>query len=119
MSEGPIVYFGIGFLLAALLLLGARLLARSRLARLAVQRLEAAAPGLMADIEADMGAIHAQIAVATRRLEVSVEQIKARTSSQLSEIGRSSETIARLKAEQGERAAALQALAERVATLVP
>jgi chromosome segregation ATPase len=109
----PIVYFGIGFLLAALLILGARVLARSRVGRLARKRLESAAPNLMADIEADMGELHAQIAVATRRLETSVEQMRSKTCSQLSEIGRSSEAIARLKAEFGEKSVALGALTER------
>jgi chromosome segregation ATPase len=109
----PIVYFGIVFLLAALLILGARLLARSRVGRLARKRLESAAPNLMADIEADMGELHAQIAVATRRLETSVEQMRSKTCSQLSEIGRSSEAIARLKAEFGEKSVALGALTEK------
>jgi hypothetical protein len=67
-----------------LLVFGARWLLHSRLARFAVRRLEAAAPELMTDIEADMGELHAQIAIATRRLEVSVEQMKAKTTSQLS-----------------------------------
>jgi chromosome segregation ATPase len=110
MSEAPIVYFGIGFLLAALLLFGVTSLIRSRLGRLARKRLHAAAPKLMAEIEADMGEFHAQIAMATRRLEVSVEQMKTRTAGQLSEIGRSSEAIARLRAEYGERTIALQAV---------
>jgi chromosome segregation ATPase len=113
MSEAPIIYFGIGFLLAALVLFGATSLLRSRVGRLARKRLEAAAPRLMAEIEADMGELHAQIAMATRRLEVSVEQMKTRTAGQLSEIGRSSEAIARLKAEHGERTIALQALDTR------
>jgi hypothetical protein len=112
MSE-PIIYFGIGFLLAALLVFGVKALARSRLGRLAVKRLESAAPNLMADIEADMGDLHAQIAVATRRLETSVEQMKSKTTSQLSEIGKSSEAIARLKADFGERSVALDALAAK------
>jgi chromosome segregation ATPase len=106
----PIVTFGIGFLLAALLVVGARSLFRSRLGRLAVKRLEAAAPKLMSDIATDMGDLHGQIAVATRRLETSVEQMKAKAGSQLSEIGRTSEAIARLKAELGERTIALQAV---------
>ena len=109
MSE-PIVFFGIGFLLAALLAIAVRWFARSRLARFAKKRLEAAAPGLLTDIGADMGDLHAQIAIATRRLEVSVDQMKSKTTSQLSEIGRTSEAIARLKAEFGERTIALQAL---------
>src|SRR5260370_17185387 len=110
MSE-PIVYFGIGFLLAIVFAIGAKRLAHSWLARFAVKRLESAAPALMADIEADMGQLHAQIAVATRRLEVSVEHMKSKTTTQLSEIGKTSEAIARLKAELGERTEALQALA--------
>jgi chromosome segregation ATPase len=109
MSE-PIVYLVIGFLLAAVLALVLKPLARSLPARLAVKRLQSAAPTLMADIEADMSQLHAQIAMATRRLETSVEQMKAKTSTQLSEIGRTSESIARLKAEQCERTIALQAL---------
>jgi chromosome segregation ATPase len=112
MSE-PIVYFGIGFLLAILFAIGAKWLARSWLGRVAAKRLESAAPGLMAGIEADMGQLHAQIAVATRRLEVSVEHMKSKTTSQLSEIGKTSEAIARLKAEFGERTVALQALAAK------
>jgi chromosome segregation ATPase len=109
MSE-PIVYFGIGFLLAIVFAIGAKRLAHSWLGRFAVKRLESAAPGLMADIEADMGQLHAQIAVATRRLEVSVEHMKSKTTTQLSEIGKTSEGIARLKAELGEKTVALQAL---------
>src|ERR1700730_14707697 len=67
----------------------------------------------MADIEADMGELHAQIAVATRRLETSVEQMKSKTTSQLSEIGKSSEAIARLRAEYANRSSALAALADK------
>ncbi len=110
MSE-PLIYFGLGILLAIPVVFGAIKLARSRLGRFARKKLEAAAPRLMADIEADMGLLHAQIAVATRRLETSVEQMKAKTTSQLSEIGKSSESIARLKAEHAERVIVLEALA--------
>lgn len=109
----PIFDFGFGFFIAALLIIGAKALARSRLFRFARRRLESAAPNLMSDIEADMGELHAQIAVATRRLETSVEQMKSKTTCQLSEIGKSSEAIARLKAEYANRSSALAALAEK------
>jgi chromosome segregation ATPase len=112
MSE-PILLVGIGVLLALLLVFGARWFARSRVGRRAMKRLETVAPKLMSDIEADMGQLHAQIAVATRRLETSVEQMKSKTTSQLSEIGKSSETIARLKAEHADRTVALEALEAR------
>ena len=109
MSE-PILFIGIGILLALSLVFGARWFARSRIGHRAMKRLETIAPTLMSDIEADMGQLHAHIAVATRRLETSVEQMKSKTTSQLSEIGKSSETIARLKAEHAERAVVLEAL---------
>lgn len=109
MSE-PILLIGIGILVALTLVFGARWFARSRLGRRAMNRLETVAPKLMSDIEADMGQLHAQIAVATRRLETSVEQMKSKTTSQLSEIAKSSEAIARLKAEHADRTVALEAL---------
>ena len=109
MSE-PILLVGIGVLVALSLVFGARWFARSRLGRRTMKRLETVAPKLMSDIEADMGQLHAQIAVATRRLETSVEQMKSKTTTQLSEIAKSSENIARLKAEHADRTVALEAL---------
>ena len=109
----PVVYLGIGVLLTALVAFGAKPFLRSRVARRAMQRLDSAAPALMADIEADMEQIHSQIAVATRRLEMSVEQMKNRTAGQLGEIGKSSEVIARLKGEISERSAALAVLQDK------
>jgi chromosome segregation ATPase len=112
MSE-PILLVGIGILLALSFVVGARWFMRSRVGRRTIKRLETMAPTLMSDIEADMGQLHAQIAVATRRLETSVEQMKSKTTSQLSEIAKSSEAIARLKTEHCERAIALEALVAR------
>jgi len=109
MSE-PIVFVGIGILIAISLVFGAKRLAQSHVGRLARKQLESVAPKLMADIEADMAQLHAQIAVATRRLETSVEQMKFRTTVQLSEIGKTAESIARLKAEHADRTVAMEAL---------
>ena len=67
----------------------------------------------MTAIEADMDQVHSQIAVATRRLEICVEQMKSKATNQLAEIGKSSETIGRLKAELAERNAQLAALQEK------
>ena len=112
MSE-PILLVGIGILLALSLVFSVRWFTRSRLGRRAMKRLETVAPKLMSDIEADMGQLHAQIAVATRRLETSVEQMKSKTTIQLTEIAKSSEMIARLKAEHADRTVALKALEVR------
>jgi chromosome segregation ATPase len=109
MSE-PIVFVGIGILIAISLVFGARLIARSRVGRRARKQLETVSPRLIADIESDMAQLHAQIAVATRRLEASVEQMKSKTTSHLLEIGKTTEAIARLKAEHADRTIALEAI---------
>src|SRR5262249_59693305 len=101
----PIIYFGIGFLFAALLLFGAYALARSPFRRWTAKGENPAAPDPIADIEADMGELHAQIAMATHRLETSVQHMKAKTTSQLAQIGRTSEGIARLNPEFAEKKA--------------
>lgn len=112
MSE-PIVDLGIGFLFAALLALGIVAAMRMRASRSAVLRLRSLPPPMMTAIEADMDQVHSQIAVATRRLEICVEQMKSKTTNQLAEIGKSSETIGRLKAELAERTATLSALQDK------
>jgi DNA repair exonuclease SbcCD ATPase subunit len=111
--SGPVIYFWIGALVAVLIVFSIKPLVRSRLGHRAMQRLETSAPTLMADIEADMDQLHSQIAVATRRLEMSVEQMKSKTTNQLAEIGRSSEAIGRLKGELAERSAAFALLQEK------
>jgi chromosome segregation ATPase len=112
MSE-PIVDLGIGFLFAALLALGIVAAMRMRASRSAVLRLQSMPPPVMTLIEADMDQVHSQIAVATRRLEICVEQMKSKTTNQLAEIGKTSETIGRLKAELAERTATLAVLQDK------
>jgi chromosome segregation ATPase len=112
MSE-PIIDLGIGFLFAILLAFGTIAAMRMRASRSAVLRLQSMPPPVMTVIEADMDQVHSQIAVATRRLEICVEQMKSKTTTQLAEIGKTSETIGRLKAELAERNAVLAALQDK------
>jgi hypothetical protein len=109
----PIIDLGIGFLFAALLAIGTVAALRARAGRSAVLPLQSMPPPVMTAIEADMDQVHSQIAVATRRLEICVEQMKSKTTNQLAQIGKSSETIGRLKAEMAERNAALATLQDR------
>ncbi len=106
----PIMYGGIGFLIASLLVIGFIPLVHQRAVRLTMKRLEALTPMSMAEIQADKDQLRAEFAMSTRRLEMSVEQMKAKTTSQLAEIGKKSEAIGRLKLELGEKTAALFAL---------
>ncbi len=106
----PIMFVGIGFLVAGLLVIGVIPLVHARAVRLTMRRLEALTPLSMAEIQADKDQLRAEFAMSTRRLEMSVEQLKARTTNQLTEIGKKSEAIARLKHELDNRTAQLLAL---------
>jgi chromosome segregation ATPase len=109
----PIMYFGIGFLVAALIGLVVVPLVHGRAVRLTMRRLEAATPLSMAEIQADKDQLRAEFAMSTRRLEMSVEQLKTRSTSQLAELGKKGDAINRLKVELGEKSAAIFALEAR------
>jgi chromosome segregation ATPase len=113
----PIMYFGIGFLVAALIGLVVIPLVHGRAVRLTMRRLEAATPLSMAEIQADKDQLRAEFAMSTRRLEMSVEQLKGKTTSQLAEIGKKGDAINRLKIELGEKTATIFALEARDKTL--
>jgi len=106
----PMMYIGIGFLVAGLLVIGVIPLVHARAVRLTLRRLEASTPVSMAEIAAEKDQLRAEFAMKMSRLDMSLEQMKAKTTSQLAELGRKSEAIARLKFELGEKAAALLAL---------
>src|ERR1700730_16970191 len=114
---GPIMFIGIGFLVAGLLVIGAIPMVHARAVRLTQRRLEAMTPMSMAEIHADKDQLRAEFAMSTRRLEMSVDQMKAKTSSQLAEIGKKAEAVSRLKLELGEKAAELLASEARGAAL--
>src|SRR5216684_8023066 len=109
----PIMYFGIGFLVAALVGLVVVPLVHGRAVRLTMRRLEAATPLSMAEIQADKDQLRAEFAMSTRRLEMSVDQLKNRTTSQLAELGKKGDAINRLKLELGEKTATIFSLETR------
>jgi predicted RNase H-like nuclease (RuvC/YqgF family) len=108
-----IMFFGIGFLIASLLGLIVVPLVHNRAVRLTTRRLEAATPMSMTEIQAEKDQLRAEFAMSTRRLEMSVEQLKARSTSQLGELGKKSEAINRLKVELGDKAATIFAIEAR------
>ncbi len=109
----PVMYFGIGFLVAALLGLLFVPLVHNRAVRLTMRRLEAATPLSIAEIRADKDQLRAEFAMSTRRLEMSVEQMKARTTGQLAELGKKTDAINHLKRELGEKTATIFSLETR------
>ena len=109
----PVMYFGIGFLAAALLGLLFLPLVHNRAVRLTMRRLEAATPLSIAEIRADKDQLRAEFAMSTRRLEMSVEHMKARTTNQLAEIGKKTDAVNQLKRELSEKTAAIADLETR------
>jgi chromosome segregation ATPase len=67
----------------------------------------------MAEIQADKDQLRAEFAMSARRLEMSVDQLKHKTTSQLAELGKKTDAINRMKLELGEKNAAIFALEAR------
>jgi chromosome segregation ATPase len=111
------MYFGIGFLVAALLGLLFVPLVHNRAVRLTMRRLEAATPLSIAEIRADNDQLRAEFAMSTRRLEMSVAQMKTKATTQLADLGKKSDAINQLKKELGEKTATIFALEARDKTL--
>src|ERR1700677_4005514 len=113
----PIMYFGIGFLLAALLGLLFVSLVHNRAVRLTMRRVEAATPISIAEIRADKDQLRAEFAMSTRRLAMSVDKMQTKTTSRLAELGKKTDAINQLKKELGEKTATIFALEARDKTV--
>src|ERR1700710_1697135 len=109
----PIMYLAIGFLVSMLFGLMIVPLVHNRAVRLTTRRLEAATPLSMAEIQADKDQLRAEFAMSARRLEMSVDQLRNKTTSQLAELGKKSDAINRMKIELGEKNATIFSLEAR------
>jgi chromosome segregation ATPase len=107
------MYLAIGFLVSMLFGLMIVPLVHNRAVRLTTKRMEAATPLSMAEIQADKDQLRAEFAMSARRLEMSVDQLKNKTTSQLAELGKKSDAINRMKVELGEKNATIFSLEAR------
>jgi len=114
----PIMYIGIGFLFAGLLVIGVIPLVHARAVRLTRKRLEAMTPMSLAEIQAEKDQLRAEFAMTTRRLEMSVDELKIKSNNQLAEIGKKSEAIGRLRLELNEKTETMFALEARERQLI-
>jgi len=112
-----IMYFGIGFLVAALLGLLFVPLVHNRAVRLTMKRLEASTPLSIAEIRADKDQLRAEFAMTTRRLEVRIEKLQTQTTTQLAEVGKRTDAINQFKKELAETKVTILALEARTKTL--
>jgi chromosome segregation ATPase len=113
----PIMYLAIGFLVAMLFALMIMPLVHNRAVRLTKRRLEAATPLSMAEIQADKDQLRAEFAMSARRLEISVDQLKNKTTHQLADIGKKTDAVNRMKIELGEKNETIFALEAREAVV--
>jgi uncharacterized membrane-anchored protein YhcB (DUF1043 family) len=108
-----IMYVAIGFLISMLCGLAIVPLVHNRAVRLTKRRLEAATPVSMAEIQADKDQLRAEFAMSARRLEISVEQLRDKTASQLAELGKKTDAVNRMKIDLAEKNATIFALEAR------
>lgn len=108
-----VLHFAVGFAVAALLGLAFVPLVHKRAVRLTARRFEAAMPAAVGEIRADKDELRTKLATSTRRLEMTVEQMKAKTMSKLDELDRKKDAIDQLEKELGDKTAAISALDAR------
>jgi len=112
-----IMYFGIGFLVAALIALTIIPLVHSRAVRLTIRRLEDSIPHSVAEIQADKDALRAEFAMSTRRLEITIDELKTKYANQRAEIGTKGDAVNRLQIEREAQKVAVAALKAEVVAL--
>jgi hypothetical protein len=100
--------FSLGFLTASLLTLIVVPFVHNRAERLTMRRIVASIPASIVEVHASKDQLRAEFAMSTRRLELSIEQLTAKTASLVVELGKKTAVINRLKVElDGKTAATL------------
>lgn len=106
MLEG-ILYFALGFLSAGLIALMVSPAVWNRAVTLTRKHIEASAPLTLNEIQADKDQLRAEFAMSTRRLEMSVEELRERASRQVIEINRKRDELTRLEQDSRDRVKAI------------
>jgi len=117
MSIESMMYFALGALASALVMLMIMPAIWRRAVRLTKKRIEAATPITMAEFRADKDQLRAEFALSTRRLEMNVEQLRKRLSEQVNDFSRKKNDFAQLKGERDEHLTIVRELEEREAEL--
>jgi chromosome segregation ATPase len=112
-----ILLFALGFLSAGFLALMIAPAVWRRAVTLTRRRIEASVPLTMNEIQADKDRLRAEFAMQARRLEMTVKELRDRTTSQLVETNRNREDLKRLAAERDERSRAAGEMEVRTATI--
>jgi chromosome segregation ATPase len=112
-----ILYFVLGFLSSALIALMISPAIWNRAVVLTRKRIEASVPLTLNEIQADKDQLRAEFAMSTRRLEMSVEELRDKASRQVIEINRKRDELAKLAEESRERIHTISELESRASDL--
>jgi DNA repair exonuclease SbcCD ATPase subunit len=112
-----IMFFGIGFLVAALVGIACFPFVHNRAVRLTTQRLDSAAPTSITEMQAEKDQLRAEFAMSTRRLETITEELRTNAHAQMAALAKRSSVIARLKSELDERTAKIHTVEQRESAL--
>lgn len=116
MLEG-ILYFVLGFLSAALIALMISPAIWNRAVVLTRRRIEASVPLTLNEIQADKDQLRAEFAMSTRRLEMSIEELREKAARQVIEVNRKRDELAKLSEESRERVRTISELESRASDL--
>ncbi len=105
-----VLYFVLGFLSAGLLALMVSPAIWNRAVVLTKRRIESSVPLTLNEIQADKDQLRAEFAMSTRRLEMSIEELREKAANQIIEINRKREELDKLAEEGDERLATIQQL---------
>ena len=108
-----VLYFILGFLCAGLLALMVSPAIWNRAVVLTRRKIESSVPLTLNEVQADKDQLRAEFAMSTRRLEMSIQELKDRASNQIIEINRRRDEVSKLNDESKERLQTINEMEER------
>lgn len=112
-----ILYFVLGFCVAVLLALMVSPVIWNRAVELTRQKIESSVPLSINEIQADKDQLRAEFAMSTRRLEMSIDELREKASTQLIEINRKRDQSAKYDEDMKERLATINDLEAKASDL--
>ena len=117
MALEVILYFVLGFFVAGLLALMISPVIWNRAVELTRQKIESSVPLSISEIQADKDQLRAEFAMSTRRLEMSIDELREKASAQLIEINRKRDQSAIYDEDMKERLSTINDLEGKLSDL--
>lgn len=112
-----VLYFVLGFFVAGLLALMISPIIWNRAVELTRQKIESSVPLSINEIQADKDQLRAEFAMSTRRLEMSIDELREKASTQLIEINKKRDQSAKYDADMKERLNSINELEAKASDL--